>query len=219
MCVDLGYLTLLGWLNMLAYFIKALEPLHGFLLEAALAVIVEEMIFTGFVVNRVKPGLDHKWTKDFLVHHIASAVMGLAAVMFFKQAPGMGRVAVGLVGTEITTFLPVSFRESVRSRRLKEDGRISLVLGILFPAAFIGRTLWSGYMFKQLLPIGEGLIRSFGSSVAHKVVFRVGELGVFTVFCSNAVWTYRILRGSVVALLAKKGGKKLDDDHFNKEIK
>ena len=60
---------------------------------------MEEMVFSMVVVNKIKPELKHKVTKDFLVHHIASAIMGWLALYFCTRAPGTGPVGVGVVGT------------------------------------------------------------------------------------------------------------------------
>ena len=99
MSIDLGFLTFLGWLCFFAFASPSMSVLHPFLIELGSAVIVEEMVFSMVLVNRIRPEVGHKVTKDFLVHHIASMTMGWLALYFCHRAPGTGPVGVGVVAT------------------------------------------------------------------------------------------------------------------------
>merc|ERR1719263_2067151 len=192
-----------------------MSVLHPFLIELGSAVIMEEMVCSMVVVNKIKPDLNHKVTKDFLVHHIASSIMGWLALYFCSRAPGTGFVGVGVVGTEVTTFLPVAFRESVRSKKISRRG-ISSVLGVVFPLAFCWRTYWSSKMWLQLLSVGRAYIAT-NPHLLNQIMWRAGEVSVFTVVCSNFVWTYRILRGSINVVVKRLSGKKLENKFYQKE--
>ena len=217
MSIDLGFLTFLGWLCLFAFRTAPLAVIRPFLIELGSAIIMEEMLFSMVLVNKIRPELDHKITKDFLVHHIASGIMGWLALYFCSRAPGTDMVGVGVVGTEVTTFLPVAFRESVRSKKIKESG-ISAVLGVLFPLAFCWRTYWSSKMWLRLLSVGRNYIAT-NPPVFQQFLWRTGEASVLTVVGSNVVWTYRILRGSLKIVMKNITGKKLDEKHFQKEIR
>lgn len=218
MSIDLGFLSFLGWLCLFAFRSAPMAVLHPFLIELGSAVILEEMLFSMVLVNKVKPELNHKWTKDFLVHHVASAIMGWLALYFTLngRAPGCGFVGVGVIGTEVTTFLPVAFREAVRSKKVSK-AQISSVLGVLFPLAFCWRTYWSSKMFVRLLGVGSNYIATKQPNMVNYCLWRLGEASVFTVVCSNVAWTYRIAKGSLSVVKKKLTGKKIDNN-FQKEI-
>jgi len=215
MSIDLGFLTFLGWLCFFAFASPSMSVLHPFLIELGSAVIVEEMVFSMVLVNRIRPEVGHKVTKDFLVHHIASMTMGWLALYFCHRAPGTGPVGVGVVATEITTFLPVAFRESVRSKKVSKKD-VSAVLGVLFPLAFCWRSYWSSKMWIRLLGVGRNYVAT-APGLANTVLWRTGEVSVLTVVCSNFAWTYRILKGSLKVVMRKRG-EKFDQQHFQKEI-
>ncbi len=122
------------------------------------------------------------------------------------------------MGTEVTTFLPVAFRESVRSRKVSTDKNVSAVLGALFPLAFCWRTYWSGSLWLRLLGVGHNYYATLAPSLANRLLWRAGEASVFTVVGSNVVWTCRILRGSLKVVMKNISGKNLDQKHFQKEI-
>ncbi|QDZ21548.1 hypothetical protein HOP50_06g40750 [Chloropicon primus] len=217
MSIDLGFLTFLGWLCLFAFRAPSMAALHPFLIELGSAVIMEEMVFSMLLVNKIKPDLDYKVTKDFLVHHVSSAIMGWLALYFCTRALGTGFVAVGVIGTEVTTFLPVAFRESVRSKKISSDKRISAFLGVVFPAAFCWRTYWSSKMWLRLLKVGRSYLAT-SPVLANQVLWRIGELSVATVVGCNWVWTHRILKGSMKVAMRRSRGQKSDDQYFQKEI-
>jgi len=217
MSIDLGFLSFLGWLCLFAFRAPSMAVLHPFLIELGSAIILEEMIFSMFAVNRIKPELNYKVTKDFLVHHIASVIMGYLALYFCTRAPGTGFVGVGVVGTEVTTFLPVAFRESVRSKKVSTNKKISVVLGTLFPLAFCWRSYWSSKMWLRLVEVGRRYI-AMSPTLANQVLWRAGEVSVGTVVLCNFAWTYRIARGSMKVAMSKIRGKKIDQQHLQKEI-
>lgn len=216
MSIDLGFLTFLGWLCLFAFRSTPMAVLHPFLIEMGSAIIMEEMLFSIFLINKIKPDLNHKVTKDFLVHHVASAIMGWLAFYFCSRAPGTGSVGVGVIGTEITTFLPVAFREAVRSKKISKT-KISILLGAVFPIAFCWRSYWSANMWMRLLKVGKAYV-STQPGLHNVILWRCGEASVLTVVCSNFVWTYRIMRGSLTVVMKKFNGKKLETNTFQKEI-
>ena len=219
MSIDLGFLTFLGWICLFAFRSTPMAVLHPFLIELGSAVILEEMLFSMVLVNKIKPDLNHKWTKDFLVHHVASAIMGWLALYFTLngRAPGTGFVGVGIIGTEVTTFLPVAFREAVRSKKISK-AQVSSVLGVLFPLAFCWRTYWSSKLWVRLLGVGRNYIATKQPNLLNLALWRLGEASVLTVVCSNVVWTCRIAKGSLGVVKKKLTGKKLSQSQFQKEI-
>ena len=103
----------------------------------------------------------------------------------------------------------------MRSKKISVNKNVSAVLGVLFPLAFCWRTYWSSKMWLQLLQVGKNYI-AMNPVLANQVLWRAGEVSVLTVVCSNFVWTYRILRGSLKVVMKKNKGKTLPS--FQKEI-
>lgn len=212
-------MTTFGWLCVAAYTMPAAAaaPLHGFLIELGISCIAAEVIFSGLVVNRVVPSLSHKMTKDFIVHHAASLVAGFACLYFHRTLPGMGlgRLGSGLCATEITTFLPVSFRASVRSKRITRDAKVSTVIGLLFPIAFMWRSYWSARVCLEIARTGRAYMAAGaapwgGLALAERVAFHCGEAAVAVIAGCNVNWTLRIVQGTLKVVRHKqtkaKGG-------------
>merc|ERR1712078_558719 len=123
------------------------------------------------------------------------------------MGPGTGFVGVGIIGTEVTTFLPVAFREAVRSKKISK-AQVSSVLGVLFPLAFCWRTYWSSKLWVRLLGVGRNYIATKQPNLLNLALWRLGEASVLTVVCSNVVWTCRIAKGSLGVVKKKLTGKK-----------
>lgn len=100
--------------------------------------------------------------------------------------------SVQLLITEITSFLPVAFHQAIQDGRM--DAKRQSVIGVVFPLAFVARTVLSIFVTANFLHA----VRALGPMRVE--YWPVGAVAGTTLASLNIMWTYRIVQGTVKAI-------------------
>ncbi|GHP01261.1 hypothetical protein PPROV_000001700 [Pycnococcus provasolii] len=189
MC-DLGFLFCCAMLAIVALF-PSVAVLRPFLVEMIGVHIICEMAFYGAILPRWDHEFKMPW--DMWTHHGAT-VVGASYLLWAGATQGAVFWWIGcqFIVTELTTFLPIAFKQANKQRgRVK--GTKSIVLGTLFPVAFIGRTALSltiVYNFMEALKYSAGPVPFWG----------IGLGSGLTISFLNSYWTWKIFKGTAKAM-------------------
>jgi len=197
--IDLGFLTAMALLAAASLGASPLGALRMPLLQLTLAHICLEMGFYGVLLNAIDPSAAYRMSPEMWLHHAAVALGGVHTLAVCARI-GSGVfiwVATQLIVTEITTFLPVAFHQAVKNRRMK--GARSVVLGVLFPSAFVLRMVLSA----RVLLNYASAVRAVGGVAAVPLWWVSGTTSAVIV-ALNAFWTCKILAGGAKAMLKKR---------------
>lgn len=97
-----------------------------------------------------------------------------------------------LLITEITSFLPVAFHQALHDGLM--DSKRQAVIAVVFPMAFIARTLLSMSVTANFVQA----VRALGP--AQVEYWPVGAFAGSALASLNVMWTYRILKGTLRAV-------------------
>ena len=136
--IDLGYLLFVGPFAIFAC-MTPIRALHQFLTESLIAhIIVGEVLANTLALPLIDPKTNFKMGPDMWVHHITSAISGIYCLYIGMTYPLFHKLGCMLAICEVTTALPISFRQALKSDRL--HGPRSLFFACTMPPAFLWRT-------------------------------------------------------------------------------
>lgn len=201
--IDLGFLTAMSLLALASLQATPLGALRMPLVQLTLAHIVLEMLFYGFLLNRIDPSAQYKMAPEMWLHHAAVALGGAHILAVAARLPGAAAfvwVGTQLIVTEVTTCLPVAFHQAVKNKRLR--GPRSAVLGLLFPSAFVLRVFWSSRVVWNY----GAVVAAVGGPAAVPLWWVSGAAST-VILGLNTFWTWKIVSGGIKAVAKRRGGK------------
>ena len=201
--IDLGFLTAMSLLALASLQATPLGALRMPLVQLTLAHIVLEMLFYGFLLNRIDPSAKYKMAPEMWLHHAAVALGGGHILAVAARLPGAAAfvwVGTQLIVTEVTTCLPVAFHQAVKNKRLR--GPRSVVLGLLFPSAFVLRVFWSSRVVWNYAAV----VTAVGGTAAVPLWWVSGAASTI-ILGLNTFWTWKIVSGGIKAVAKRRGAR------------
>ncbi|KAK3249091.1 hypothetical protein CYMTET_41471 [Cymbomonas tetramitiformis] len=206
--MDLGFLSFLGTFAF-ASIEKRYQAIQPAVLQVVVSHLILEYVFNGWLVNKIDPTTScPPLSPEMQLHHVSSVIAGIFCLQTGGSnfAPdGLLLQGVRLCATEVTTALPVAFRQAARTKRLR--GERIIFFGALMPLAFVWRSVWSLSVLRRYMELVDA-----SGGIANVPSWWVGASSTAGVVACNLIWTWKILRGTVKVVKKmfgkKKGGKK-----------
>eukprot|EP00958_Prasinococcus_capsulatus_P017649 scaffold2004_cov420-Prasinococcus_capsulatus_cf.AAC.14 len=198
--IDLGFLCFLG---PVAWFTRngPYQSFRHIVCAIMLMQMVYECLFNGVLLKHV---IDNNTTYRGMdaamwAHHLGTISAGIFCCFLGKGQ--FYKIGGYLIAVEVTTALPVAFRNAIQSRKLK--GNRSIALGIGMPLAFIWRSGMCILGYRRFLVLCQ--------KIGHASIpyWWMGGGGIGVVCLTNFYWTYKVIQGVCKQLGKRKKATKL----------
>lgn len=201
--IDLGFLLFVGPFAIASVLNPFARGMHQIICEVVLThLVIGEILSNAVVLPLIDRQTSYILSWDMWVHHIGGALSGLACLIIGRTTPQVLTLGARLAMTEVTTALPVAFRQAMRNRKL--NGGRSAAFAVMLPVAFTWRTVYSFMIFKKAVP----LIMNPSSALP---LLKFPALGcLFAIVCCNTFWTSKIYRGALKLATRKLSQKERD---------
>jgi len=208
--MDLGFLLFVGPFAIVSVLNPFAAGMHQIICEVVIThLVIGEVLSNAVVLPLIDRQTSYNLSWDMWVHHFAGAASGLACLVLGRGTPELLTLGARLATTELTTALPVGFRQAMRNRKL--NGGRSAAFAVMLPAAFTWRTVYSFQIFQKSVPL------ILNPDIALPILKFPATGCVFAIVCCNAYWTSKIFRGALK--LATKKLSQRERDSYAKTLR
>jgi len=202
--IDLGFLLFVGPFAIVSVLNPFARGMHQVICEVVVThLVIGEVLSNAVVLPMIDRQTSYILSWDMWVHHVAGALSGLACLVIGRGTPQLLTLGARLAMTEVTTALPVAFRQAMRNRKL--NGGRSAAFAVMLPVAFTWRSVYSFFIFKKSVPL------ILNPNIALPIL-KFPALGcLFAIVCCNTYWTSKIYRGAVKLATKKLSQKERDE--------